>query len=1309
MKKVTSILLAMVMLLTLVPTVALAETYVAQVFNADNTTIGANDGQYETIEAAVEALNANGSKGTIKLLANCTASAGLTFGTSTATSTDIVVDLNGKTLTLADDEGNTTYGSVLFKKGVLNLPAGKIKDNRATIYAVFNIKMGATSGAQTFAMNDVVFNMPELAIRRSVFSPEESWTGTIELTNSKVTSTKGSNSSDKDQTIIFGNTDHSHLINAPIKLSIVRSDFEIADATYFIVNLAGNYNKPTKTKERGYYEEGTVELVDSTIDVKNVGTYFSNGGMYTYNMKSSHILVEGNTSDKGCVCNYLRLVMDKDSSFIAQKGTAPGAKFWGESIIPEGARVEFSSGTVGQGAAVTLSSDKYAAIEDPDIEGGKAARLILNSGSNFVVNGSVLVENTLTVNEGANLTIEGDLKVAKKDPVNVLSPSIVVNSDANVKVKGELGVGESDPKTEISLAAGYYKNEVADAFVADGYMCVATPEDDLNHVDYPFVIKKKPPVAQVGLATYTSLVTAVNEAKTGDTIKLLADCTLTETLQIKTAGVTLDLGGKTISPASTGTSFSSATGNAMLAVCRGADLTIKNGTLTAVGEGINNDSMKLYSAVTMTLGSDAGDAAAKLTVEDGATLIGYYYGIVGNGNRHNTDIVINGGTVKGTAVNDCAGIYHPQKGNLTINGGVIEGAVGIYVKSGSVTTTVNGGQIVANGEKKTYDPNRANDGFLATGDAAVFDNCDYPGGTPEAVIQGGKFSSKNGAAVASYAKTGQTPISGFITGGLYSSDVSNYVADGYVCVENTDIKTSEDYPFIVTVAPTKVEVAEEVAEIQEDTDDVAEGITPELAGQVKQDVVKDIIENAAETSDSNIQEMIKEGTVLASDTELHKTKVVELDENTKTRIDVKLESLQVDIGIKNAQPAIVADCTVTTTTATYDVKPVVIVTTTDTQTGATEVKTLVITNEWLKDNNKVLTFTLPVPASLDGDSVLVTHIKENGDKEIFMAKVEGSAGARYITIEATEFSHYELSSQKTEVNAVAEIVKDKVQKTYYYTSLANAVSNVQPGETIKLLKDVASGTDIEVKSPITFTIDKNGHTNNVAIKAGQGLKMTTTVASNTNITTYTFEKDDGHEWPEWPEIDEKVIGGVIVGAAVVGGVIIGAKLIKHAMANAVVASVPVMPLVQLGDEGDAVRTLQTKLNDLGYDCGEADGVFGNVTYTAVAAFQKDHGVAVSGIAGRMTWEKLGYSCLTDEQAPDTVCETVDKAMPMLGLGSTEEEVKTLQKKLNALGYDCGEADGVFGQNTLNAVIAFQTANGLTADGMVGAQTWAALL
>ena len=64
--------------------------------------------------------------------------------------------------------------------------------------------------------------------------------------------------------------------------------------------------------------------------------------------------------------------------------------------------------------------------------------------------------------------------------------------------------------------------------------------------------------------------------------------------------------------------------------------------------------------------------------------------------------------------------------------------------------------------------------------------------------------------------------------------------------------------------------------------------------------------------------------------------------------------------------------------------------------------------------------------------------------------------------------------------------------------------------------------------------------------------------------------------------------------------------------------------------------------------------------------------------------------------------------PTLRKGTEGDLVKELQAKLNALGYDCGTVDGNYGKKTAAAVKAFQTAQGLTADGICGVKTWAAL-
>lgn len=55
-----------------------------------------------------------------------------------------------------------------------------------------------------------------------------------------------------------------------------------------------------------------------------------------------------------------------------------------------------------------------------------------------------------------------------------------------------------------------------------------------------------------------------------------------------------------------------------------------------------------------------------------------------------------------------------------------------------------------------------------------------------------------------------------------------------------------------------------------------------------------------------------------------------------------------------------------------------------------------------------------------------------------------------------------------------------------------------------------------------------------------------------------------------------------------------------------------------------------------------------------------------------------------------------------------DDVKAVQEALKAIGFDPGKIDGVYGQKTVAAVVAFQTARGLAVDGIVGPKTWAAL-
>ena len=148
-------------------------------------------------------------------------------------------------------------------------------------------------------------------------------------------------------------------------------------------------------------------------------------------------------------------------------------------------------------------------------------------------------------------------------------------------------------------------------------------------------------------------------------------------------------------------------------------------------------------------------------------------------------------------------------------------------------------------------------------------------------------------------------------------------------------------------------------------------------------------------------------------------------------------------------------------------------------------------------------------------------------------------------------------------------------------------------------------------------------------------------------------------------------------------------------------TVPDMPMLYRGCTGDAVKTLQDKLNTLGYNSGNVDGIFGAKTYAAVTAFQKANSLGVDGIVGKLTWAKL-YDATPVNVTPVTT-------QPMLRTGSRGDAVRKLQEMLNAKGYTCGNVDGIFGSKTYAAVLAFQKANGLGADGIVGPLTWGKLV
>ncbi|MFM9368570.1 GH25 family lysozyme [Streptomyces sp. Da 82-17] len=128
------------------------------------------------------------------------------------------------------------------------------------------------------------------------------------------------------------------------------------------------------------------------------------------------------------------------------------------------------------------------------------------------------------------------------------------------------------------------------------------------------------------------------------------------------------------------------------------------------------------------------------------------------------------------------------------------------------------------------------------------------------------------------------------------------------------------------------------------------------------------------------------------------------------------------------------------------------------------------------------------------------------------------------------------------------------------------------------------------------------------------------------------------------------------------------------------------PTLKQGAQGVDVTTAQLLLAAHGH-ATTADGVFGTGTTAKVRSFQKAEGLDADGVVGPATWSKLAVT---------------------LKQGARGEAVKALQRQLAAHGHDI-TADGAFGTGTTAEVKAFQKAEGLDADGVVGPATWTALV
>ncbi len=319
-------------------------------------------------------------------------------------------------------------------------------------------------------------------------------------------------------------------------------------------------------------------------------------------------------------------------------------------------------------------------------------------------------------------------------------------------------------------------------------------------------------VSYTDINTESDLIECLEQKREG-TCTLGGDISLSKTVMVYDK-IILDMNNHNITAINPENGTFEDANRLMITVNHGADFTVKGNGIISTGE------TEVMGAIRLTDKNTLDESkTAKFTLND-ATLEGKYYGISGNGTRHNTEVIVNSGTIKSGET----GIYNPQNGSVVLNGGKIEaGLAGVEIRSGSLV--VKEGVEINVDENAEYkiDPN--GNGTTTSGAAIAIAqhntklpiNVEITGGSftaPVPIIEanpqkndqasidkvsmsiaGGKFVATN---TEGYGAVYSEDKTGFITGGSF-----NIVPEALIA-ENCDYAKTQDGDFVV-LNPTDLE------------------------------------------------------------------------------------------------------------------------------------------------------------------------------------------------------------------------------------------------------------------------------------------------------------------------------------------------------------------------------------------------------------------------------------------------------------------------------------------------------------------------
>ena len=595
-------------------------------------------------------------------------------------------------------------------------------------------------------------------------------------------------------------------------------------------------------------------------------------------------------------------------------------------------------------------------------------------------------------------------------------------------------------------------------------------------------------VASIGGSGYGTLQSAFETATSGQVIQLNTDVTLATGIDV-TKTVTLDLNGHTI--ASSGLAFNVSEENVLFTIQDSGEnrgsitssntnnlIQVSGGELVVDGGELSNDWYVIYVS-----------QAGKATVKDGvltsqvASVLSTNGSSIDNENYSGNAVMnVEGGTL--TSTGDVT-IYVPA-GTLNVSGGNIRGATAIYSKSG--TTTITAGTITS--ESTNVGFQHSGSGCNATGDAMVVEACGYPNGEPIVRISGGTFTSTNGSAVAYYQYENNEAKEISITGGTFSSDVSNYVATNYECVKDS---TSNTY------SVKKIE-----DKLVVDTDTTEDGkVSGTLEGTFAGDSTDDSGEGV--TADDNSVNVDLTTTPSSSNTTSATLSITAETAKSLAEGDATL-TVQSDVGtVELPQSAVgkmkdvASDVTVSITKNNDN---------TDDKIKASytvEVKAdgKNLLPESAADNGTIV-ITVDKPAETDNTSLQAWYAVENNGSMVYVKELDmQNTDDNKVAISIDHLSTIVLTDGTPSAKAVATVTAADGNKTYY-ANFDDALSAVTTnGGTVDLLDNVSMTAGMTISGAVT--INGNGKTiTGKAADASVNFKVESGTFTISNVTLDGF-------------------------------------------------------------------------------------------------------------------------------------------------------------------------------------------------------------